>query len=136
VYNVFRQLGNGEFVHVASRDELEQARQLVEGLNAHWPGGYVVRDSRGNYLSLTELPEISPERLPDGVPVDAEQKLLEGSAVLGGGAISGNANRRGSNWRVTERVGPATITSGKRPRRASPNTAGDIPPRDRTALLE
>jgi len=54
VYSVFRQLGNGEFLHVASRDELEQAVQLVEAFNAHWPGEYVVRDSEGNDVGLTE----------------------------------------------------------------------------------
>lgn len=52
VFRVFRQLENGEFVHVASRDELEQAVQLVEALNAHWPGEYVVRDSEGNDVEL------------------------------------------------------------------------------------
>jgi LPS sulfotransferase NodH len=54
VYSVFKQLGNGEFVHVASRDELEQAVQLVEALSTHWPGEYVVRDSKGNDVDLTE----------------------------------------------------------------------------------
>jgi len=51
---VFRQLENGEFVHVAARDELEQAVQLVEALNAHWPGEYVVRDSEGKDVDLTD----------------------------------------------------------------------------------
>jgi hypothetical protein len=54
VYTVFKQLENGEFVHVAIRDELEQAVQLVEALNAHWPGEYVVRDSEGNDMDLPE----------------------------------------------------------------------------------
>jgi LPS sulfotransferase NodH len=54
VYSVFKQLGNGEFLHVASRDELEQAVQLVEALNTHWPGEYVVRDSEGNDVDLTK----------------------------------------------------------------------------------
>jgi LPS sulfotransferase NodH len=54
VYRVFRQLESGEFVHVASRDELEQAVQLMEALNTHWPGEYVVRDSEGNEVDLTE----------------------------------------------------------------------------------
>jgi hypothetical protein len=31
---------------VASRDELEEAVQLVESLNEAWPGGYEVRESR------------------------------------------------------------------------------------------
>lgn len=54
MYSVFRRLGSGEFVHVASRDELEQAVQLVEALNSIWPGEYVVRDSEGNDVNLTE----------------------------------------------------------------------------------
>jgi hypothetical protein len=54
VYTVFKRTENGEFVHVASRNELEQAVQLVEALNADWPGEYVVRDSEGNDVDLTE----------------------------------------------------------------------------------
>jgi hypothetical protein len=54
MYGVFRQLGNDEFLHVATRDELEQAVQLVEAFNAHWPGEYVVRDSEGNDVDPTE----------------------------------------------------------------------------------
>jgi hypothetical protein len=48
VYDVFTKLGDGEFLYVASRDELEQAVQLIEALNANWPREYVVRDSGGN----------------------------------------------------------------------------------------
>jgi hypothetical protein len=54
VYSVFKQLENGEFVHVASRNDLEQAVQLVETLNANWPGEYEVRDSEGNAVDLSE----------------------------------------------------------------------------------
>jgi len=46
MYSVFRQLENGELVHVAFRDDLEQAVQLVKTLNSDWPGEYEVRDSR------------------------------------------------------------------------------------------
>lgn len=53
MYSVFRKLENGEFLHVASRDELEQVVQLVEAFNAHWPGEYIVRDSEGNDVDLT-----------------------------------------------------------------------------------
>jgi hypothetical protein len=49
---VFRQLENGEYIQIASREELEQAVQLVEALNAHWPGEYRVRDSEGNDIEL------------------------------------------------------------------------------------
>jgi hypothetical protein len=54
VYRVFRQLENGEFLDVASREELEQAFHLVEELNALWPAEYVVRDSEGNDLDRTD----------------------------------------------------------------------------------
>jgi hypothetical protein len=45
VYEPFKQIEGGEFVHVASRYELEEAVQLVEALNRQWPGKYEVRDS-------------------------------------------------------------------------------------------
>jgi hypothetical protein len=55
VYTIFRRLADGEFVHVASRDELQKAVQLIEDLEALWPGQgeYVVRDSEGNEINLT-----------------------------------------------------------------------------------
>ena len=65
MYNVFKQLGNGEFLQVASRDKLEEAVQLVNGLNAAWPGEYEVRDSNleavtyPNRLSLGR--DVKPE---------------------------------------------------------------------------
>ena len=52
MYIVFKQAANGEFVEVASRDEVEEAVQLVEVLSGRWPGEYVVRDSKGNELAL------------------------------------------------------------------------------------
>jgi hypothetical protein len=54
VYSVFVQLGDGEFLHVASRDDLEQATQLAKELNSKWPQKYVVRDSEGHDVDLTE----------------------------------------------------------------------------------
>jgi hypothetical protein len=48
MYSVFTKLGNGEFLFVASREELEQAAQLVQELNVNRPHAYVVRDSKGN----------------------------------------------------------------------------------------
>jgi len=54
VYSVFVQLGDGEFLHVASRDDLEKAVQLVKALKASWPQEYVVRDSEGNDVDLEE----------------------------------------------------------------------------------
>jgi len=52
VYRVFTKLGDGEFLFVASREDLEQAAQLVQELNSSWPHEYVVRDSEGNDVDL------------------------------------------------------------------------------------
>ena len=52
MYCIFRQLENGELVHVASRDQLEQAVKLVEALREGFPGEYAVRDSEGNDMEL------------------------------------------------------------------------------------
>jgi hypothetical protein len=52
MYSVLTQLENGEFVHVAFRDELEQAVRLAQALNAGWPGEYEVRDSHAALVRL------------------------------------------------------------------------------------
>ena len=52
--SVFVQLGDGEFQHVASRDDLEEAVQFVEALKVTRPQEYVVRDSEGNEVDPTE----------------------------------------------------------------------------------
>lgn len=54
VYSVFAKLDDGEFLFVASREELEQASQLAEKLNSYWPHEYAVRDSEGNDVDLKE----------------------------------------------------------------------------------
>jgi hypothetical protein len=58
VYRVFCQLESGELVHVASRDQLEQAVTLAEALREGFPGEYVMRDSKGNDIELPERPAI------------------------------------------------------------------------------
>jgi len=46
---IFKQTGDGEFVHVTTRQELEHAvQEVLEAFNFQWPGGYVVRDLQGN----------------------------------------------------------------------------------------
>ena len=60
MYTVFKQIQNGEFVHVACRDAHDQAVQLVESLNSHWPGHYVVRDSQGDTVDFAESSVMSP----------------------------------------------------------------------------
>jgi hypothetical protein len=47
MYSVFTKLGDGEFIFVASHEELAQAAQLVKKLNEDFPHEYVVRDSKG-----------------------------------------------------------------------------------------
>jgi DNA-binding NarL/FixJ family response regulator len=54
VYSVFVQLGDGAFITVASCDDLKQAIQIVEALNASWPRKYVVRDANGNEIYVKE----------------------------------------------------------------------------------
>ena len=56
MYRVFRQIENGELIHVASRDQLEQVVKLVEALSEGFPGEYVVRDSEENDIELPERP--------------------------------------------------------------------------------
>ena len=48
MYSVITKRSDGEFLFVASREELEKAAQLVQGLNASWPNEYVVWDSKDN----------------------------------------------------------------------------------------
>lgn len=55
MFTVFKQLENGEFAHVGSREHLEQAFHLVEALRSHWPGKYAVRNSQGYELRPNEL---------------------------------------------------------------------------------
>jgi hypothetical protein len=52
MYSVFVQLCDGEFLFIASREDLEEAVKLVEALGAQWPHEYVVRDSEGNDVDL------------------------------------------------------------------------------------
>jgi len=52
MYSILKQLESGEFVQVASRDELEQAVRLAHALNAEWPGEYEVRDSHTALVRL------------------------------------------------------------------------------------
>ncbi len=50
MYTAFKQLENGEWERVASREKLEDAVELVESLNDYWPGGYEVRESRSQMV--------------------------------------------------------------------------------------
>jgi hypothetical protein len=55
MYSVYAKLDEGDFLFVASREGLEQARQLLEELRTNWPREYVVRDSTGNDVVLDVL---------------------------------------------------------------------------------
>jgi len=45
MYRLFTKLGDGEFLYVASRDQLDEALQLSRDLNEFWPNEYLIRDS-------------------------------------------------------------------------------------------
>jgi len=60
MFSVFTRPGDGEFIFVASRDQLGQAVRLVQELNASWPQEYVVRDAEGNNVEPIEYPAIYP----------------------------------------------------------------------------
>jgi hypothetical protein len=45
VYNIYRELADGQQLWVASYDDLKQAKQLKESLNRHWPGDYLIQES-------------------------------------------------------------------------------------------
>ena len=68
MFSVFTRLGDGGYILVASRDQLGQAMQLVQELNASWPREYVVRDAEGNNVEPIEYPatnsiSVSPNAL-------------------------------------------------------------------------
>jgi hypothetical protein len=66
MYSVFTKLNDGEFLFVASREELEQAERLIERLGAHWPNEYVIRDSEGTEV-LAENAYTSREARRNGL---------------------------------------------------------------------
>ena len=62
MYRVLVQIRGNEYIFVASREELDEAVKLVDGLRVCWPREYVVRDSEGNDMDLTGCTELEPER--------------------------------------------------------------------------
>jgi hypothetical protein len=65
MYRVLAQLEDGEFLHVACRNKLQEAVQLIEGLNAYWPREYVLRDSQGSDVDLRRYTATEPEHGAD-----------------------------------------------------------------------
>ena len=55
MYTVFTRLGDGELILVASREDVNQAVNLAQSLNASWPREYVVRDPQGNHFIPEEI---------------------------------------------------------------------------------
>lgn len=83
MYRVFRQLGDGEFLHVASPDELAQVVQLVKAFDTHWPGGdYVVRDLEGNEIDRAALSRFM--RFSEG---DAKRNASSATGERGGNGL-------------------------------------------------
>jgi hypothetical protein len=62
MYRVLVQLEEGELLHVASRNELEEAVQLIEGLNSYWPREYVVLDPEGNNIDFARYTALEAQR--------------------------------------------------------------------------
>jgi hypothetical protein len=54
MFSVLTRLEDGEVIFVASREQLGQAMQLAQDLNASWPREYVVRDSEGKNVEPNE----------------------------------------------------------------------------------
>jgi uncharacterized protein (DUF2249 family) len=52
MFYVLKQLEDGEFIRIASRDDLQQALQLAQSLSSEWPGEYQVRDSHSEVIKL------------------------------------------------------------------------------------
>jgi hypothetical protein len=73
MYSLFVQLGDGEFLQVASRNDLEEAVQLMDAFRASWPREYVVRDSDGNDVDPTEQLPIQSERSAES-PIVAKSR--------------------------------------------------------------
>jgi hypothetical protein len=63
MYRVFKQLADGEFVLVSSREDLEQAVLLVDALHVHWPGNYEIRNSQAGAVLYTR--SVGQEHKPE-----------------------------------------------------------------------
>ena len=54
LYHLFRKLQDGEYLHIGSREALEDTQKLLEAFNSEWPGDYIIKDAEGNELNLPE----------------------------------------------------------------------------------
>ncbi len=62
MFKLYARLGDGEFVYVASRNDLQESLQLADLLNASWPRQYEVRDAQGNAVNFLERQSVESER--------------------------------------------------------------------------
>jgi len=46
-YTILRKIDTGEILRIASRNSLQEARQLVRSLRECWPGRYLIRKGTG-----------------------------------------------------------------------------------------
>ena len=53
MYHVFAQVVNDESLPLSNHDEIKEAVQLVQELNAEWNMEFIIRDSSGNVIDRT-----------------------------------------------------------------------------------
>ena len=76
VYIVSKQLETGEVLPIATRNNLQEAEELVVALQEHWPGIYSIRSMADNAF------DASPANLPTG---DHHAKTVDDDARFLGG---------------------------------------------------
>lgn len=64
MFSIFARLEDGEFIFVASRDQLDQAIQIVQALNVNCPRNYIVCDSEDTTIDPNKYAAIFPNSTP------------------------------------------------------------------------
>jgi hypothetical protein len=64
-YDILRKMDNGETLPIASRRNLDEAKELAESLNAYWPAEYIVRESKSGVEF--QVKQERPADRPQGV---------------------------------------------------------------------
>ena len=56
-YEIVRRIEDDQIISVATQSDLQAAVQLIESLNAEWPGNYSIREgstgSRGQHINVS-----------------------------------------------------------------------------------